>query len=88
MSDYNQILNVLRQGVQDQKIHAFYPQGSLEPIAQRISQQGLLTKLAAEWRLPAEVAMDLIRLALFDTVLYLDGELSPCLVTVIGERLS
>ncbi|GAA5915247.1 uncharacterized protein JCM6883_002373 [Sporobolomyces salmoneus] len=72
MSDYNQILNVLRQGVQDQKIHAFWPQGSLEPIAQKIAQTGSLAKLAGEWRLPAEVAMDLVRLALFDTVLYLD----------------
>ncbi|GAA5851017.1 hypothetical protein JCM3766R1_007103 [Sporobolomyces carnicolor] len=72
MNDYNQILNVLRQGVQDQKIHAFWPQGSLEPVAQKIAQTGSLSKLAAEWRLPAEVAMDLCRLALFDTVLYLD----------------
>lgn len=72
MSDYNQILNILRQGVQDQKIHAFWPQGSLEPIAQKISQTGTLAQLANEWRLPAEVAMDLVRLALFDTVLYLD----------------
>ncbi|GAA5988158.1 hypothetical protein JCM5350_002203 [Sporobolomyces pararoseus] len=72
MSDYNQILNVLRTGVQDQKIQAFWPPGSLEPIAAKISQTGSLSKLAAEWRLPAEVAMDLVRLALFDTVLYLD----------------
>jgi len=72
MNDFNTILRALQQGVQDQKIHAFFPQGSLEPIAQRIVQQGSLSKLASEWRLPAEVAMDLVRLALFDTILYLD----------------
>ncbi|GAA5895573.1 hypothetical protein JCM5296_003752 [Sporobolomyces johnsonii] len=66
------ILNVLRQGVQDQKISAFFPPGSLEQIAQRVAQTGSLARLAAEWRLPLEVAFDLCRLALFDVVLYLD----------------
>ncbi|CEQ41748.1 SPOSA6832_03484, partial [Sporobolomyces salmonicolor] len=66
------ILNVLRQGVQDQKVSAFFPPGSLEQIAQRVAHTGSLARLAAEWRLPLEVAFDLCRLALFDVVLYLD----------------
>ncbi|KAM0752926.1 hypothetical protein T439DRAFT_323542 [Meredithblackwellia eburnea MCA 4105] len=71
-SDPNTILNILRQCVQDQNIQAFYPQGSLEPIAQNVARSGALQKLSTEWRMPLEIAMDLAKLALFDTVLYLD----------------
>ncbi|KPV71933.1 uncharacterized protein RHOBADRAFT_39989 [Rhodotorula graminis WP1] len=60
------ILNVLRQGVQDQNLQAFYPPGSLEQLAQQIAHSGALARIAAEWRLPTEVAMDLARLALVD----------------------
>lgn len=70
--DSNMVLNSLRQCVQDQNLGAFYPQGSLENIAQRVAAAGMLPKLAAEWRLPMEVAIDLVKLALFDVVLYLD----------------
>ncbi|GJN93971.1 hypothetical protein Rhopal_007034-T1 [Rhodotorula paludigena] len=66
------ILNVLKQGVQDQNLHAFYPPGSLEQLAQRIAQTGALARIASEWRLPNEVAFDLARLALFDVQLYID----------------
>ncbi|GAA5912339.1 hypothetical protein JCM6882_002565 [Rhodosporidiobolus microsporus] len=71
-SDPNYILNLLRQTVQDQNLHAFYPPGTLEPLAHRISQSGALPRIAQEWRLPMEVAFDLAKLALFDVVLYLD----------------
>ncbi|GAA5827555.1 hypothetical protein JCM11251_001730 [Rhodosporidiobolus azoricus] len=71
-SDPNYILNLTRQTVQDQNLHAFYPQGSLEPLAHRISQSGALQRISQEWRLPMEVAFDLAKLALFDTILYLD----------------
>ncbi|GJN93992.1 hypothetical protein Rhopal_007055-T1 [Rhodotorula paludigena] len=66
------ILQTLQQCVQDQKIQAFYPPGSLEPLAQRIAQSGALNTVAGQWRLPMEIAMDLCKLALFDTVLYID----------------
>ncbi|GAA5919153.1 hypothetical protein JCM6882_005503 [Rhodosporidiobolus microsporus] len=66
------ILGVLANCVRDQNISAFYPPGSLEPLAQRIAQSGALAKISQDWRLPMEIAMDLAKLALFDTVLYLD----------------
>lgn len=55
-----------------QNLAAFYPQGSLEQLAQNVHRSGALPRIAAEWRIPMEVAMDLCRLALFDVILYLD----------------
>jgi hypothetical protein len=65
-------LDVLAHTVRDQNIQAFYPPGSIEPLAQRIAQSGALAKISQDWRLPMEIAMDLAKLALFDTILYLD----------------
>lgn len=72
MTNPQMILDVLRRGVQDQNFQAFYPPGSLEQLAQQIAHSGALARIAAEWRLPAEIAMDLARLALVDTQLYCD----------------
>ncbi|WRT63790.1 uncharacterized protein IL334_000715 [Kwoniella shivajii] len=66
------ILQSLIQCVQEQKIQAFYPPGSLEPIAQRVAQSGVLPKLAQDWRMPIELASDLVKLSLFDVILYVD----------------
>ncbi|BGP27524.1 von Willebrand factor, type A domain containing protein [Rhodotorula toruloides] len=70
--DVNCILRILQQAVQDQNIQAFYPPGTLEPLAHRIAQSGALARIAHEWNLPVEIAMDLARLALFDVVLLVD----------------
>ena len=49
---------------------AFYPDPrSLEPLAHRIVQSGALPNIAAQWRLPMEIAVDLCKLALFDVIL-------------------
>ncbi|KAL7009820.1 hypothetical protein EMMF5_000728 [Cystobasidiomycetes sp. EMM_F5] len=66
------VLQILQTGVMDQKLQAFYPPGSLEPIAQRVAQSGALARLAQEWKMPMEIASDLALLALFDTILYVD----------------
>jgi hypothetical protein len=58
--------------VQDQKISAFYPPGSLDQIAQRIASTGVLNKIATDWKMPKEIASDLAKLALFDIILYID----------------
>ncbi|KAJ8292056.1 hypothetical protein OF846_004837 [Rhodotorula toruloides] len=71
-SDPNHILSILQQAVQDQNIHSFYPPGTLEPLAHHIAQSGALARIAHEWNLPMEIAMDLARLALFDVVLLVD----------------
>lgn len=55
-----------------QRIGVFYPQGSLEQLAQRISSSGALDRIAHEWRMSREFAIDLARLALFDIVLLCD----------------
>ncbi|WWC85855.1 uncharacterized protein L201_000722 [Kwoniella dendrophila CBS 6074] len=66
------ILQALNQCVQEQKIQAFYPPGSLDQIAQRVASTGVLQKVAAEWRMPVELAADMVKLSLFDVVLYVD----------------
>ena len=53
-----------------QKIGAFGL--NLQQIAGRIVASGCLAKIAAEWRMPMEIACDLVRLALFDIVLLCD----------------
>jgi hypothetical protein len=71
--DAQALVGVLQQCVQDQNLQAFYPNpAALQQIAQSVSQSGALSRVAAEWKLPMEVASDLIKLALFDTILYLD----------------
>lgn len=57
-------------------LQAFYPPGSLEPLAQRIAQTGAINTLATQWRLPMEIASDLVKLALFDIILYCDDSVS------------
>ncbi|GAA6040445.1 hypothetical protein JCM8097_004553 [Rhodosporidiobolus ruineniae] len=73
-TDYPTILRLLQHTVADQHIEAFYPPGSgrLEHLAQRVAQSGALVKIAGEWRLPLELAMDLCKIALFDVILYCD----------------
>lgn len=66
------LLSQLQHCVQDQGISAFYPPGSLEPIAQRIAASGALPQIAQDWRMPMELAADLVKLALFDVILYCD----------------
>jgi len=65
-------MTILQQCVQDQNIQAFYPPGSLDMIAAKVASSGALDKIAAEWRMPKELASDLVKLSLFDIVLYID----------------
>ncbi|GAA5996525.1 hypothetical protein JCM5350_001123 [Sporobolomyces pararoseus] len=72
-SDPQTIFNLLKATVVDQHIEAFYPDpNQLYGLAQRIASSGALQKVAAEWRMPLEIGMDLAKLALFDTILYCD----------------
>ncbi|KAK4051904.1 hypothetical protein OIV83_002609 [Microbotryomycetes sp. JL201] len=71
-SNQQYILQCLIQCVQDQNIHPFYPPGTLEPLAQHIASSGAIQRIATEWNMRPEVALDLVRLALFDVVLYID----------------
>lgn len=55
-----------------QNLQAFYPPGSLDAVAARIVQSGALQTLSANWKLPVELASDLVKIALFDVVLLVD----------------
>lgn len=55
-----------------QKLQAFYPPGSLDMIAAKVASSGALDKIAQEWRMPTELATDLVKLSLYDVVLYVD----------------
>jgi hypothetical protein len=41
-------------------------------IAAQVASSGALDKIANEWRMPKELATDLVKIALFDVVLYVD----------------
>jgi hypothetical protein len=65
-----QVESVLTACVQEQKLQAFYPPGSLSQIAQRVAQSGALDRICSSWNMPKELAADLLKLALFDIVIY------------------
>lgn len=73
LSDPQALFASLQACVMEQHLQAFYPQpGQLQQIAQKVASSGALSKLAQEWRLPAEIAVDLCKLALYDTVILCD----------------
>ncbi|WWD22551.1 hypothetical protein CI109_107044 [Kwoniella shandongensis] len=80
------LLQSLQQCVQDQNIQAFFPPGSLDQIAQRVAQSGALAKIAEEWKMPLEIASDLVKLSLFDVVLLVDDS-GSMLFEENGERI-
>jgi hypothetical protein len=56
-----------------QHLQGFYqnPQ-ALDQIAQRVAQSGSLQQLASAWKLPVELAADLVKISLFDVVVLVD----------------
>ncbi|EEH38507.2 hypothetical protein PAAG_08234 [Paracoccidioides lutzii Pb01] len=63
---------ILLSTVQEKNLQAMYPPNSpaLDQIASRITNQ--IDQLCATWRVPREVGQDIIKLALFDIILYID----------------
>lgn len=49
-ADASFIQGILEQCVRDQNIQAFYPPGSLGPIAQRVAQSGALDRVCRDWQ--------------------------------------
>ncbi|GAB7357837.1 hypothetical protein MBLNU230_g0008t2 [Neophaeotheca triangularis] len=62
----------LEKAIQEKQLQGFYPPGSpqIQQIAQRAAQQ--VDHLCQAWRIPKEIANDIVRLALYDVVLYID----------------
>jgi hypothetical protein len=62
---------VLQSVVQEKKLEAFYPPGNpvLDQIASTVTDQ--VDRLCSAWRVPREVGQDIVKLALFDIILYI-----------------
>lgn len=63
---------MLQGCIQEKGLQSFYPQNSpqLDQIAQRASSQ--VQQLAAQWKVNPEIAQDIVKLALYDVILYVD----------------
>ncbi|RMZ75675.1 hypothetical protein DV737_g5186, partial [Chaetothyriales sp. CBS 132003] len=63
---------LIQAAIQEKSLQSFYPPGSqaIDQIANRAGQQ--VAALAAQWRINTEIASDIVKLALYDIVLYVD----------------
>ncbi|KAL2429605.1 hypothetical protein ABEF95_008067 [Exophiala dermatitidis] len=64
--------SLLQATIQEKNLQNFYPPGHpvLDQIASRATQQ--VAQLAQTWRISPEIASDIVKLALYDVVLYID----------------
>ncbi|GAB7347129.1 hypothetical protein MBLNU459_g3253t1 [Dothideomycetes sp. NU459] len=62
----------LQQTVQEKRLQAFYPPNApaIDRIAQRAPTQ--IDRLCQAWRIPKEIGNDLVKLALYDVIIYID----------------
>jgi hypothetical protein len=60
--------------IQEKNLQPFYPPDKLDRVVQQLANDApaKVDKLVREWSVPTEVAMDVMKLALFDVVLYVD----------------
>lgn len=71
---YRQLLQAC---IQEKNLQTFYPPGS--PVVEQIAQKApqLISQVISRWRLPKELANDVVKLALYDIMLYI-GTLMNC----------
>lgn len=64
--------SLLQACIQEKGLQPFYPPNSpqLDQIAQKASSQ--VNTLAQQWRVNPEIAQDIVKLALYDVILYVD----------------
>lgn len=62
--------NSLMKAVQENQLQAFYPPQRIQQIAASVGNK--IDQVAAVWKIPMEIAVDLVRLALYDVVIYAD----------------
>lgn len=62
---------LLQSCIQEKNLQTFYPPNStvVEQIAQKAPQ--LISQIISQWRLPKELANDVVKLALYDIILYI-----------------
>jgi hypothetical protein len=67
----------LQACIQEKGLQSFYPPNS--PILDQIAQQASdkINTVMQKWRIPKEVAVDIVKLALYDIVLYIGKSCSP-----------
>lgn len=63
-------LQILQRAVQENQLQAFYPPQRLQQLASTIGPQ--VQQISQQWRIPMELAVDLVRLSLYDIVLFVD----------------
>ncbi|KAJ5272710.1 hypothetical protein N7478_007835 [Penicillium angulare] len=71
VSAYRQLLIAT---IQEKNLQAFYPPERLNQLVDSLANNapGKLQRLIQEWSVPMEVATDVMKLALFDVILYVD----------------
>ncbi|PGH21658.1 hypothetical protein AJ80_03091 [Polytolypa hystricis UAMH7299] len=69
IASYKQALNAC---IQEKQLQSMYPPNSpiIDQIVSRVT--GQIDQLCTAWRVPREVGQDIIKLALFDVILYID----------------
>ncbi|KAF6254656.1 hypothetical protein COO60DRAFT_296043 [Scenedesmus sp. NREL 46B-D3] len=67
-----QIHAKLSQIVAANQLQRFYPPQALQAVAARLDARVNFRDLAARWRMPVELALDLASLALYDVILFAD----------------
>jgi hypothetical protein len=84
--DIGQYVKQLEEAIQQKRLQSFYPPGDprIQQTAQRAAQS--VDKLVAAWRIPREIAVDIVRLALYDVVIYIDDSGSMAFEEQ-GERI-
>ena len=62
----------MMRAIQEKGLQAFYPSNSpmLDQVASRAPQQ--IDRLCSAWRINREIAQDVVKLALYDIILYVD----------------
>jgi hypothetical protein len=60
--------------IQEKNLQSFYPPDRLDRLVQSLANDApaKVDRLVHEWSVPQEVAMDVMKLALFDVILYVD----------------
>eukprot|EP00878_Enallax_costatus_P001729 GHUV01001885.1.p1 GENE.GHUV01001885.1~~GHUV01001885.1.p1 ORF type:complete len:469 (+),score=162.03 GHUV01001885.1:143-1549(+) len=75
----------LQKIVAANQLQHFYSPGRLQDVTSRITQRVDFHALAARWRMPTELAVDLAALALYDIIIYADD--SGSMESENGERI-
>lgn len=60
---------ILQDAVQERGLGQMFPSDRLDQIAKSVGNQ--VDQICAAWRLPREIGIDLVKLALFDIILYI-----------------